>query len=415
LAGERPFAATGVRVRQVYRRQPRSDAQPGSGNRPGWRAAPVSARPGSRGGLSARLSDANSTGQRHGKQGGTTMISRRSALRLGFGAPLLGLIGGRAVYAADEKVAGEKAAGEKIMLKASDVHPEGYPTVQAVEDMGKKLAAATDGRLTIQMYASMQLGGEKEAIEQAQVGAIQLARVSVGTLGPVVPELNVFNLPFLFRDTAHMEKVIDGPIGRQLLDKVTDNPNTHLVGLAWMDAGARNFYDTKKPIKSIDDLKNLKIRVMGNPMFVEMMTDLGGNGVAMGYDQVFSALQTGVVDGAENNPPSFYFDNHYQVAKYYTLTEHLIVPEILVFSRPSWDKLSADDQALIRKLAREAQLDERVLWKKKEAEAIDKMKAAGIEIVTIADKTPFQQAVKPVWDKYGAQYAALIKEIEAVN
>jgi tripartite ATP-independent transporter DctP family solute receptor len=338
------------------------------------------------------------------------MISRRSALRLGFGAPLLGLIGGRAVYAA-----GEKAAGEKIMLKASDVHPEGYPTVQAVEDMGKKLAAATDGRLTIQMYASMQLGGEKEAIEQAQVGAIQLARVSVGTLGPVVPELNVFNLPFLFRDTAHMEKVIDGPIGQQLLDKVTDNPNTHLVGLAWMDAGARNFYDTKKPIKSIDDLKNLKIRVMGNPMFVEMMTDLGGNGVAMGYDQVFSALQTGVVDGAENNPPSFYFDNHYQVAKYYTLTEHLIVPEILVFSRPSWDKLSADDQALIRKLAREAQLDERVLWKKKEAEAIDKMKAAGIEIVTIADKTPFQQAVKPVWDKYGAQYAALIKEIEAVN
>ena len=333
------------------------------------------------------------------------MINRRFALRLGIAAPLLGLFGGRIARAADEK----------MVLKASDVHPEGYPTVQAVEDMGNKLSDATGGRLTIQMYASMQLGGEKEAIEQAQVGAIQIARVSVGALGPVVPDLNVFNLPFLFRDTAHMEKVVDGPIGQELLDKVTNNPNTHLVGLAWMDAGARNFYDTKKPIENISDLKGLKIRVMGNPMFVEMMTDLGGNGVAMGYDQVFSALQTGVVDGAENNPPSFYFDNHYQVAKYYTLTEHLIVPEIIVFSRASWDKLSKDDQALITKLAHEAQADERQLWKKKEAEAMEKMKAAGIEIITISDKTPFQQAVKPLWDKYGAQYAALIKEIEAVN
>ena len=216
------------------------------------------------------------------------------------------------------------------------------------------------------MYASMQLGGEKEAIEQAQVGALQLTRVSVGALGPVVDDLNVFNLPCLFRDTAHMDKVIDGPIGQELLDKVTNDPNTHLVGLAFMDAGARNLYDTKKPIKDIADVKGLKVRVMGNPMFVDMMNALGGNGVAMGYDQVFSALQTGVVDGAENNPPSFYFDNHYQVAKYYTLTEHLIVPEILVFSRPTWDKLSKDDQALIKKLAREAQLEERRLWNEKE-------------------------------------------------
>jgi tripartite ATP-independent transporter DctP family solute receptor len=310
---------------------------------------------------------------------------------------------------------GANAADQKMVFKASDVHPEGYPTVQAVENMGKKLEAATGGRLSIQMYASMQLGGEKEAIEQAQVGALQLARVSVGALGPVVDDLNVFNLPFLFRDTAHMEKVIDGPIGQELLDKVSNNPNTRLIGLAWMDAGARSVYDTKKPIKSIDDLKGLKVRVMGNPMFVDMMNALGGNGVAMGYDQVFSALQTGVVDGAENNPPSFVFDNHYQVAKYYTLTEHLIVPEILVFSRATWDSLSKDDQALIKKLAREAQLDERQLWKKVEDEAMAKMKASGIEVDTVADKTPFQAAVKPVWDKYGAKYGELIKRIQAVN
>jgi TRAP-type C4-dicarboxylate transport system substrate-binding protein len=154
---------------------------------------------------------------------------------------------------------------------------------------------------------------------------------------------------------------------------------------------------------------------MGNPMFVEMMNDLGGNGVPMGYDQVFSALQTGVIDGAENNPPSYVFDNHYQVAKYYTLTEHLIVPEMLVFSRPTWDKLSKDDQALLRKLSREAQFEERTLWQAKEKDAFARMEKAGIKVVHIADKTPFQQAVKPVWDKYGAKYADLIKQIEAVQ
>jgi tripartite ATP-independent transporter DctP family solute receptor len=327
-------------------------------------------------------------------------VTKRSrAVRLAMTALLLALVG-----------VGARAADQKMVFKASDVHPEGYPTVQAVENMGKKLEAATGGRLSIQMYASMQLGGEKEAIEQAQVGAVQLARVSVGALGPVVDDLNVFNLPFLFRSTEHMEKVIDGPIGQELLDKVSNNANTRLIGLAWMDAGARSVYDTKKPIKSIDDLKGLKMRVMGNPM-----NALGGNGVAMGYDQVFSALQTGVIDGAENNPPSFVFDNHYQVAKYYTLTEHLIVPEILVFSRATWDNVSKDDQALIKKLAREAQLDERQLWKKVEDEAIAKMKASGIEIDAIADKTPFETAVKPIWDKYGAKYSELIRRIQAIN
>src|SRR2546427_4125547 len=310
---------------------------------------------------------------------------------------------------------GAAIAQQRLVLKASDVHPAGYPTVAAVENLGKKLEKATNGRLSVQMFAAMQLGGEKEAIEQAQVGAIQIARVSVGALGPVIDDLNVFNLPFLFRNTAHMQKVIDGPIGQELLDKVSGNRNAALVGLAWMDAGARSVYDTKKPIRSIADLKGLKVRVMGNPMFVDMMNALGGNGVAMGYDQVFSALQTGVVDGAENNPPSFVFDNHYQVAKYYTLTEHLIVPEMLVFSKKAWDTLSKDEQELLKKFGREAQLEERVLWQKYEKEAMDKAKAAGITITEISDKKPFQDAGKPVWDKYGPKYADMIKRIQAVQ
>ena len=307
------------------------------------------------------------------------------------------------------------AAQQKLVLKASDVHPAGYPTVVAVENIGKKLEKSTNGRLSVQMYPSMQLGGEKEAVEQAQVGAIQFARVSVGVMGPVIDELNVFNMPYLFRDTAHMRKVIDGPIGQELLDKVTNSPTAGLVGIAWMDAGARSLYDTKKPIKDLADLKGMKIRVMGNPMFVDMMNALGGNGVSMGYDQVFSALQTGVVDGAENNPPSFVFDNHYQVAKFYTLDEHLIVPEIVVFSKKTWDTLSKEEQALLKQYGREAQMEERALWAKYEAEAMDKARAAGITITPIADKKPFQDAVKPVWDKYGPKYADMIKRIQAVQ
>jgi len=335
------------------------------------------------------------------------MNRRRHALRLGIAAACIAFTGALAPALA--------IAQQKLVLKASDVHPEGYPTVAALESMGKKLEAATNGRISVQMFPSMQLGGEKEAIEQAQVGALQLARVSVGALGPVVDDLNVFNLPYLFRDTEHMRKVIDGPIGQELLDKVTNNPKAGLVGLLWMDAGARSLYDTKKPIHTIEDLKGMKFRVMGNPMFVDMMNALGGNGVSMGYDQVFNALQTGVVDGAENNPPSFVFDNHYTVAKYYTLDEHLIVPEIVVMSKKTWDALSKDDQALIKKYSREAQLEERKLWDKYESDAMAKAKAAGIQVIPVADKKPFQNAVKPVWDKYGPKYADMVKRIQAVQ
>jgi TRAP-type C4-dicarboxylate transport system substrate-binding protein len=222
-------------------------------------------------------------------------------------------------------------------------------------------------------------------------------------------------MPFLFRNTAHAQKMMDGPIGQELLDKITASPNAGLVALCWMDSGARNLYNTKKPIKTIEDIKGLKFRVIGNPIFVDMMNALGGNGVAMGYDQVFSALQTGVVDGAENNPPSYVFSNHYTAAKYLTLTEHLIIPEMLLFSKKTWSTLSSDDRGLLKKFGREAQLEERGLWNTYEQLAMEKAKAAGSQIVEIADKKPFQDAVKPVWDKYGPKYQDMIKRIQAVE
>ncbi|MBV9359918.1 MAG: TRAP transporter substrate-binding protein [Betaproteobacteria bacterium] len=303
---------------------------------------------------------------------------------------------------------GTVGAQDKMVMKAADVHPPGYPNVVAIENMGKKLEKETNGRLSIQMYPSMQLGGEKEMIEQAQVGALQIARVSVGTLGPVVDDLNVFNLPFMFRDEAHMRKVIDGPIGDELLAKVTASP-ARLIGLGWMDAGTRNVY-TSKPIKEPSDLKGLKMRTMGNPLFVETMNAMGGNGVPLGYDQLYSALQTHVVDGAENNPPSMLTANHYQVVKVYSLTGHLIIPEMFVFSKASWDKLSAADQALVKKHSREVQMEQRQLWDKYVGEAEAKLKAAGVQFVP-ADKPAFFKATQPIRDKYGAKYAALQQRI----
>jgi tripartite ATP-independent transporter DctP family solute receptor len=229
----------------------------------------------------------------------------------------------------------------------------------------------------------------------------------------VVPEVNVFNMPFMFRDIAHMRAVIDGPIGQELLDKISASP-VKLVGLAWMDSGSRSLY-TKKPVRKPEDLKGQKIRMMGNPLFVDTMNAMGGNGLSMGYGEVFTALQTGVIDGAENNPPSLFTANHYKAgAKFYTLTNHLIIPEVLVMSKAAWDKLSPADQAAMKKAAREAQLEQRQLWDKAVAEANSKLKAEGVEFIDI-DNKPFMAATAPVRAKYGASYAELIKRIEAVQ
>ena len=300
-------------------------------------------------------------------------------------------------------------AQDKVVWKAADVHPLGYPTIEAIQRMGKKIEAETKGRISIQMYPSMQLGGEKEMVEQAQVGALQIARVSVGVLGPIVDDLNVFNMPFIFRDEAHMRKVIDGPIGAELLDKVSSNPNSRLIALGWMDGGTRNVY-SNKPVTKPVDLKGMKVRTMGNPIFVETMNAMGGNGVPMGYNELYSALQTHVVDGAENNPPSMLTANHYQIVKIYSLTGHLIIPEIFVFSRRTWDGLSPADREMLKKHSREAQLEQRELWNKMVSEAEGKLKAAGVQFVT-ADKAAFFQATQPIRDKYGAKYSALMKRI----
>nr|WP_295774912.1 TRAP transporter substrate-binding protein [Rhodoferax sp.] len=301
----------------------------------------------------------------------------------------------------------------QTILKAADVHPAGYPNVVAIESLGRKLEAATNGKYKLQMFPSGVLGGEKEMIEQTQVGAINILRTSLGPLGTVVPDVQVFNMPFVFRNEAHMRAVIDGPIGQELLDKITASP-AKMVALGWMDGGSRSLY-TKKLVKTPADLKGQKVRMMGNPLFVDTMNAMGGNGIAMGYGEVFSALQTGVLDGAENNPPSMFTSNHYTAgAKFYAQTNHLIIPEIFVMSKVTWEKLSKDEQALVVKFSREAQLEQRALWDKSVAEYTAKLKAAGVEFVAV-DQKPFYDATAPVRAKYGAPYADLIKRIEATK
>ncbi|WP_313088287.1 TRAP transporter substrate-binding protein [Pseudomonas sp.] len=304
------------------------------------------------------------------------------------------------------------AAHAAMTLKIAEIHPAGYPTVVAQQHMGEKIEKATDGELKFRMFSGGVLGSEKEVVEQVQLGAVQMTRVSLGTLGPVIPEVNAFNMPFVFRDHEHMRKVIDGEIGQEILDKIT-NSDFNMVALAWMDGGVRNLY-TKKPVRKLEDLKGMKIRVIGNPLFIDTLNAMGAQGVAMDTGEIYSALQTGVIDGAENNPPTMLEHNHYREAKNYTLTGHLILPEPIVISKTTWNKLTPEQQEIVKKAAKEAQMEERKLWDEKTEQSVAKLKDAGVEFIEV-DKKPFYDATAPVREKYGAQFADLIKRIEAVK
>lgn len=305
-------------------------------------------------------------------------------------------------------VSGAKA----LEIKSSDVHPMGYPTTEAIKYMGDLLATWTAGRMKTKIFHSMQLGGEKEALEQVQIGALEMTRVSVGVVGPIVEDFNAFNLPYFFRSTDHMHKVVDGEIGTELLNKLEKGG---LIGLGYMDAGSRSFYNKERPIKTLADLQGLKIRVMQNPIFVDMVNAMGGNGLSVAFNELYTAMQTGVVDGAENNPPTYNSHKHYEIAGYYSLTEHLMVPEIFVFSKKVWDGLPALDQQLIRKAAALAVEKERELWAARETAALEDLKSKGIQVITEIDKAPFIEATEPVRTKFGAKYADLIKRAQAVQ
>ena len=299
------------------------------------------------------------------------------------------------------------------VLKVAEVQPAGYPTVVALEHMGEKLKQATDGRLEMRVYAGGTLGDEEQTLQQVQIGAVDMIRVSLAPVSTLAPETSVLTLPYIFRDKAHMHQVLDGEIGRSITEKFDNDPRARMVFLGWTDAGVRNMI-TKDPIAKPDDLRGMKIRVQNSAISLATLKAMGANPVAMGVSEVFSAMQTGVVDGTENNAPTFVAHNYLPVAKHYTLTGHFIQPEMILFSKRSWEKLSAEDQALLRKLGKEAQEDERKLWAEYNQQSLDKMKAGGVTFQQI-DRDYFIKATQPVRDQYGKAYQELMQQIAAVK
>jgi tripartite ATP-independent transporter DctP family solute receptor len=313
-------------------------------------------------------------------------MSKRSFVAHGIralaGAALLATIG--------------NAANAK-QFRSADVHPAEYPTVKAVEYMGKLISERTGGKHTIKVFGQSTLGSEKDTIEQTKLGALDMVRVNSAAFNNIAPETIIPALPFVFKSKEHMRAVLDGPVGEDILKALEPHG---FVGLAFYDSGSRSFYLNKKPIKTPADMKGLKVRVQQSDMWVSMMQALGANPTPMPYAEVYTALKTGVVDGAENNWPSYESSKHFEVAKFYSLTEHSMAPEILVFSKKVWDTLADDEKEAIRLSAKQSVPYMRQLWDDREDASRKVVTDAGSTITPEVDKEAFVAAVKPVYEKF---------------
>jgi tripartite ATP-independent transporter DctP family solute receptor len=298
-------------------------------------------------------------------------------------------------------------------FRSADVHPNDYPTVRAVAEISRLLSERTAGKHTIKVFGQSALGSEKDTVEQTKLGALDMVRVNTAAFNNIAAETVVPALPFIFKSKEHMRKVLDGPVGEAILKSLEPQG---FIGLAFYDSGSRSFYTPSKEIKTLADVKGMKIRVQQSDMWVAMMQAMGANATPMPYAEVYTALKTGVVDAAENNWPSYESSRHYEVAKTYNLSEHSMAPELLVFSKKVWDTLAKEDQDAIRKAAKESVPFMRKLWDEREDAARKTVEAAGSKIVTV-DKKSFQDAMKPVYDKFAGTpaLAELVKQIQATD
>jgi len=281
-------------------------------------------------------------------------------------------------------------------FRSSDVHPEDYPTVMAVKFMSDYLKEKTGGKDSIKVYTLSSLGSEKDTIEQVKIGALDFVRINVAPMNNICPATMVPTMPFLFRSKEHMRKVLDGPVGDEIL-KACESQG--FVGLAFYDSGARSLYTVKKPVKSLADAKGMKIRVQQSDLWVALLQAMGANATPMPYGEVYTALKVGTVDGAENNWPSYDTSRHFEVAKFYAKTEHSMAPEMLLMSKKVWDTLTPDEQKIFRDAAKESVPYMRKLWDEKEAKSEAAVKAGGAQVNDV-DKKSFQDAMVPVYDKF---------------
>ena len=305
------------------------------------------------------------------------------------------------------------AANAQTVLRSSDTHPDGYPTVEGVKYFGELVKERTAGRYSVEVYHSAQLGEEKDTIEQVRSGVIELNRLSMAPFNGTVKESIVPALPYLFRSEEHMHKVMDGAIGDQI-KKAFEGAG--VVVLAFYDAGARSFYNKQKPINSVEDMKGLKFRVIQSDIFVDMVAALGANATPMPYGEVYSGIETGVIDGAENNFPSYDTAKHFEVAKNFSLDEHTILPEVFVMNKAVFDKLTPEDQEIFKQAAKESVAKQRELWAAKVKESRAKVEAAGAKITT-PDKQGFIDAMKPVYEKHVTDEVLkkMVEDVRAVQ
>lgn len=308
------------------------------------------------------------------------------------------------------------SADVRILKLAHGLNTQ-HPVHKTMEWMADRAKELSEGRLIVQIFPSEQLGNEKECIEALQLGYLAMTKTSTGPMEAFVPRLRIFGIPYLFRDGEHFWKAALGPIGKDLLVAGEDKG---LRGLCYYDAGARSFY-AKKSINSPEDLKGMKIRVMNSVMAMDMIKAMGGSATPISWGELYTSLDQGVVDGAENNPPSFDTSRHFEVCKYYSLDEHVRLPDMLVISTRVWRGLSEEQQATLQKAVDESVTYGRKLWEEAEQASLEKVKAAGVTI-THPDKGPFQASVRPIWERYetathpeDAAIGKLIRDIQEIR
>jgi len=295
-------------------------------------------------------------------------------------------------------------------FRLAENHPVTHPTTQADIEFARRVEEETGGRIKIIVYPDQQLGAEPQVIEQVGFGAIDFTRVSVANLVGTVPDLNVLQMPYLYESREHMWRVLESDIGDELLERVGDYG---FIGLTWFDAGSRGFYTRDRPIEKLEDLKGLTIRMMENSLMLEVSKAMGFTGILKPYAEIYSLIQQGDADGAENNFSSYLTSLHYQVAPYYTMDEHLRIPEILIGSKIALSHLSDKDMAIIKRVAKETTLYQKKLWSEMEEKAKEQLVNEGVKIIEIKDRSAFVQAVQPVYDNYEKQYGELIRRIKA--
>ncbi len=293
--------------------------------------------------------------------------------------------------------------------RAWNIHVDGHPNTAAMDRFAELVAERTGGEVTVEVFHGGVLGSQPDALEQVQLGAIDVGNFNLGPIGPLVKEANLVSLPFIFRDVPHMFRVLDGPAGDKIGAAMGD---AGILPIAWFDAGARSFYNNTGPINTPDDVAGMKIRVMNNDLFTGMVNAMGGNGTPMAFAEVYQALSTGVVDGAENNLPSFESVGHFEVSGYYSLSEHLIIPECVCVNTAKFNALSAEMQEAVVSAAVDAADYQRELWAAQTDASKAAVEAAGVKINMIADKTPFQDAMAPVYADYLAANPDMAELVE---